>query len=264
MGALWKRWAPKNWCVWTVVLEKTRESPLDCKETQPVHSEVDQPWDFFGRIDGKAETPLLWPPHAKSWLQKTLMLGEIGGRRRRGRPRIRWLDGITNSMDVSLSELRELVMDREAWRAAIHGDANSRTRLSDWTELNWTMLSVVSASLWPHGLQPTRLPCPWNSPHKNTRVGDILSSRGSSWGRDWAWGSCIAGRFYPMWASREAQWIVFNLKWKRIFGATQKPWHVKLEELPEPSLASWKHTSKVMGGLFTSWGPDDWLAKTSN
>ena len=124
-----------------MVLEKTLESPLDCKEIQPVHPKADQSWVLIVRTDAEAETPILWPPHAKSWLiGKDPDAGRDWGQEEKGMTGDEMAGGITDSMYMCLSKLREFVMDREAWHAGIHGVAKSQTWLSDWTKLNWIEL----------------------------------------------------------------------------------------------------------------------------
>ena len=151
-------WAPKNWCFWTMVLEKTLESPLDCKEIQPVHPKGNQSWVYIGRTDVKAETNTLanWCKeltHLKRpWFWESLKVG--GERDNRGCMVWLWLDGITNSMDISLNKLRELVIDREAWRAVVHRVVKCLTWLSDWTELSPIMNYLMSL---PDGLTICRL-----------------------------------------------------------------------------------------------------------
>ena len=184
-------WAPKNWCFWTVVLEKTLESPLPARRSnQSILKEITPEYSleglmlmlklqYFGHLVRRVNS-----------LEETLMLRGIGGRRRRGRQRMRWLDSITDLMDMGLSELRESVMDREAWRAAIHGVTKSQTRLNDWTELNWTGLNTV------HGIQARILE--WV---------DFSLSRGSSQPRDRTQVSRIAGGFFT--SPRILQWVAY-------------------------------------------------------
>ena len=127
-------WVLKNWCFWTVALEKTFEIPFDCKEILPVRSKRNQSWIFIGRTDAEAETPILWPPDVKNWLiWKDSDAAKDWRWEEKGWQRIKWLDGITDSMDMNLSKFWEIVEDRGAWHAAVHGVTKSQIWLSDWT-----------------------------------------------------------------------------------------------------------------------------------
>ena len=164
-----ENWALKNWCFWTVVLEKTLESPLDCKEVKPVNPKGNQSWIFIGRTDAEVETPVLWPPDVKNWLIRKDCAAGKDWSRRKGQQRMRWLDGITDSVDLSLSKLRETVKDREAWHAVVHGVTRSRTWMSDWTTV------MRPESCWEVSVQP------WVS---QRRGGDTGRGQSVAWSVD--------------------------------------------------------------------------------
>ena len=179
-------WMLKNWCFWTVVLKKTLESPLNCKEIKPVNPKGSQYWLFIGRTDAEAESPILWPLMWRTdSLEKTLMLGKIEDGKRRGWQKIRSLDDITNSMDMSPSRRQGLVTDREAWCAAVHGVTKSQAWLSNWTVVNW--ISVLFISFLNNHLNISTLL--WWVQWFFTVMGDIQMKRKNS---NWRWNSVEA------------------------------------------------------------------------
>ena len=140
-------WVLKNWCFWTVVLEKTLESPLDSKEIKPVNPKGNQPWIVIGRTDAEAEAPILWPLDAKNWpIWKDPDTGKDWGQKEKGQQRIRWLDGITDSVDMNLGKFLEIVEDRGTWLATVHGVTKSWMWLSNWTTLSFSLKYVADIS----------------------------------------------------------------------------------------------------------------------
>ena len=166
-------WVLENWCFWIVVLEKTHESPWDSKEIQPVNPKGNQPWIFIGRTVAEAEAPILWPLDAKCWLiGKDPDAGKDWGQKEKGWQRIRWLDSITDSLDVYLTKLWDIVEDREAWRAAVHGVTKSQTRLSNWTTTS-VLGTLPTTRYVVRVTRETQAWSPWTFPLNGERGSDV-------------------------------------------------------------------------------------------
>ena len=248
-----KSWVPKNWCFCSVGLEKTLESPLDCKEIKLGNPKGNQSWIFIGRTDAEAETLILWSPDVNNWLiWKDHDTGKTKGRRRRGCPRMRWLEGITD-LDISLSKFHELVIDRETWHAAVHGVTTSRTRLS--AELTWTSEATMVPLFNSTGNGGRSPGPPRNSP--SSRSSALAPLRSTSIIHFHAYFLSFSdGKTIPKWKK--------STTWWSLAGDSQTFWHPRIghhrpENCARPDHIPWDARPSPAVSLSLLWTPVFWF-----